>query len=167
MIFWKNSKQPFTSASLSSSPSWHLSQTLINIRDADTMPTWGDSQTAFTKIYLPNLLARYPRYPWYHRQIRAAHEKTFFSVHLLTISYPIYLDIHSVQASDTNWWSFRTWDSPFWKHLFTCIHQVDGYDRGAEVPEGGHGGDRHVRHFDSTNCRWLHYAIHEHWGEDR
>ena len=46
-------------------------------------------------------------------------------------------------------------------------HQVDGYDRGAEVPEGRHGGDRHVRHLDPTNCRWLHYAIHEHWGEDR
>ena len=67
-----------TSALLSWSPWWHLSpQTWINIRNTGTMPTWADSQTAFTNICLSYLLARYPRYPWYHWWIRAAHEKTF------------------------------------------------------------------------------------------
>ena len=52
-------------------------------------------------------------------------------------------------------------------HLHGERDQVDGYDRRAEVAEGGHGSDRYVRYLDSTNCCRLHNAIHEHWGEEK
>ena len=42
---------------------------------------------------------------------------------------------------------------------------MDWHDRGAEVSEGGHGGDRHVGHLHQADCRRLHHALHEHRGE--
>ena len=57
------------------------------------------------------------------------------------------------------------------KHIYrdfcTSHHlpQMDWHDRGAEVSEGGHGGDRHVGHLHQADCRRLHHALHEHRGE--
>ena len=55
----------------------------------------------------------------------------------------------------------------FHRDFCTSHHlpQMDWHDRGAEVSEGGHGGDRHVGHLHQADCRRLHHALHEHRGE--
>ena len=55
----------------------------------------------------------------------------------------------------------------FYRDFCTSHHppQMDWHDRGAEVSEGGHGGDRHVGHLHQADCRRLHHALHEHRGE--
>ena len=91
------------------------------------------------------------------------HEKTLWS------SIPHVFDplstIHTTQGQEIA--IGRVVHKHFYRDFCTSHHlpQMDWHDRGAEVSEGGHGGDRHVGHLHQADCRRLHHALHEHRGE--
>ena len=195
----------------SGSPWWHLSQTLIFIRDAGTMPTWANSQTAFTKyifhISLPDiqdildiigesgqhmkrlfLFIFYSHeqlmistlslrqqlmiiqrlgvstFSWKKTPIQSCGCHAIHSPHdphiwfwlssllfwllmkILARRYQNWVEHHffSFFLHNFSWYSFHEchWhDQHHDHHLHGELDQMDGYDSGAEVAEGGHGSD--------------------------